>query len=42
MRVEHHCVGDPSALRTRNVALVVPVMVECGTNVESMGTMGGP
>ena len=42
MWVEHHGVGDPSAAGARDVAFVVPVMVEGWTNVETMGTMGGP
>ena len=42
MWIEHYGVGDPSASCTRDVALVVPVMVECWTNVESMCTMGVP
>ena len=42
VRVEHHGVGDSSAACTRDVAPVVPVMVECWPNVEPMGTMWGP
>ena len=42
VRVEYHGVGDSSAACTRDVALVVPVMVEGWPNVEPMGTVWGP
>ena len=42
MWVEHHGVGDSSAACTRDVALVVPVMVEGWPNVEPMGAVWGP
>ena len=39
---EHNCVGDPGGPGGGNVAFVIPVMLHCRTNIESMGTMGVP
>ena len=39
---EHNGVGDPGGPGGWNVTFVIPVMLHCGPNIESMGTMGVP
>ena len=42
MREELHCVGNPTALSCWDVTLIIPIVMECRSYIESFGCVFGP